>query len=122
MTTNKTKCPYCFEEIDAGVTKCPHCGESFSETSAGNTWHRDWPGRKILGVASAMAVNTRISVNFWRLFFVLTAFLKGAGLVAYLALWAFTPDSPGDVTPCDKTTGWFKSLFGTEKAGSVSTK
>lgn len=122
MSKKKTTCPYCFEEIESGTTECPRCGAAFSETGAGNTWHRDWPGRKVLGVSSALAVNTRVSVTFWRLFFVLTAFLKGAGMAAYLAVWAFTPDSPGDVTPWDKFTGRLKGLFGTNKTGDVSVK
>ena len=56
------------------------------------TLHRPVEGRIIGGVCAGLALHLGLKVRLVRLVFVLLA-LPGAGLVAYLFLWALTPQS-----------------------------
>ena len=54
------------------------------------------PGDRLLGgVAAAAARRLGVDVMFVRVAFVVVALAGGAGLLLYLALWAFTPEQTG---------------------------
>ncbi len=50
-------------------------------------------GRCLGGVCAGLAEHLNLNVRHVRLVFILTSFAGGAGLVAYLFLWALTPQS-----------------------------
>ena len=60
------------------------------------TIHRDVPGRKLLGVAAALAQYFRVPAALVRLGFFLAVFMHGLGVVAYLAAAAFLPRRAGE--------------------------
>ena len=91
MTETTKKCPYCFEEIKFEAKKCKWCRSNLAPVFTSGTWSRDLPGRRFLGVANVLALNTGIPVLAWRVIFVVTTLIHGIGLVAYLAVWALTP-------------------------------
>jgi signal transduction histidine kinase len=55
-------------------------------------------GRVLAGVCSGIAEALNVDPTFVRLTFALLAFASGAGIVAYLGLWALLP-APGESTP-----------------------
>ena len=59
------------------------------------TLRRPSEGKVIAGVAAGLAEHLGWSVRWIRLGFVLLSFPTGAGVVAYLFLWALTPQSVG---------------------------
>jgi phage shock protein PspC (stress-responsive transcriptional regulator)/ribosomal protein L40E len=95
-------CPYCFEEINARATKCRWCRSNLSPAAPAATWTRDLPGRRFLGVASALAANTGISVLAWRVLFIVLGLYHGLGLIAYLAIAALTPFRRGGRAPVER--------------------
>ena len=53
-------------------------------------------GRYVAGVCAGLADHLRLDVRHVRLAFVLASFAGGAGIAAYVFLWALTPQSRGD--------------------------
>jgi signal transduction histidine kinase/phage shock protein PspC (stress-responsive transcriptional regulator) len=51
-------------------------------------------GRYVGGVCAGLAEHLGLNVRYVRLGFILASFAGGAGLAAYLFLWALTPQSP----------------------------
>jgi phage shock protein PspC (stress-responsive transcriptional regulator) len=94
---NKTKnCPYCLEEIKAEATKCRWCRSKLAPSSVSKEWYRDLPGRRFLGVASVLAVNTGLSVMIWRILFILFTLTHGVlSPLFYFVIWAVTPFKAG---------------------------
>ena len=96
--TERVPCPYCREMILVGAVKCKECGSNLGGKSfitRGMVWARNFPDRKLLGVASCIAHNMRISPTLVRLGFVLLTFVSFLGLFLYLALAALIPAMPG---------------------------
>ena len=59
--------------------------------------HRPVEGRIIAGVCAGLAEHLGLSARLLRVGFILLSLPGGAGLVAYLFLWALTPQSVGGV-------------------------
>ncbi|MBC7559595.1 MAG: PspC domain-containing protein [Dermatophilaceae bacterium] len=61
---------------------------------------RPVPGRHLAGVCAGLAEHLGLNVRYVRWAFLLSCLAGGAGIVAYLFLWALTPQSLGqDLTP-----------------------
>jgi phage shock protein PspC (stress-responsive transcriptional regulator) len=120
MTEETKKCPYCFEEIKAEAIKCRWCGTHLPKSSVFEDWYRDLPERRILGVASALAKNTSISVQAWRIILLVAILFHGLGLIAYFSIWFLTPFKKEGRSPLDRTLDTFRkvwdALFGKKKA------
>ncbi|MGI8906829.1 MAG: PspC domain-containing protein [Candidatus Sumerlaeaceae bacterium] len=58
-------------------------------------WARNFPDRKLLGVASCIAHNLGVSPTLVRLLFVLLTFVSLLGLFLYIALALLIPAAPG---------------------------
>lgn len=114
MDAETKTCPYCYEEIKAEAIRCRFCQSNLSNGVASlNTWYRDLPDRKFRGVASAMAVNTGISVLTWRVIFIITGLIHGIGVLVYLAMWALTPFHQGGNSPLERVLSASKQAYTT---------
>ena len=98
-------CPYCNEKIKQEAVKCRYCRSNLTSRTSTREWYRDLPGRRFLGVASLMAVNTGISVMIWRIAFILLTLYHGLGAVAYFVIWILTPFKQGDPSLIDRVLG-----------------
>jgi phage shock protein PspC (stress-responsive transcriptional regulator) len=81
-----------------GAIKCKECGSNLGVRTFTNqkmAWVRNFPDRKLLGVASCIAHNLRVSPTLVRLVFVLLTFVSFLGVILYLALAALIPAEPG---------------------------
>ena len=85
------RCPYCCEPIHEDAVKCRHCKSTLDPVRQGRQWHREYPGRMLLGVCSSIAVNYAIPVTLVRLAFVLFTFFHYFGILLYFILWALIP-------------------------------
>ncbi|WP_235038574.1 PspC domain-containing protein [Kibdelosporangium aridum] len=75
-------------------------------------------GRKIAGVAAAIANRYQIDPVLVRVLLVVSAIFGGAGLMIYIAGWLFFPDERDQEAPLPalvgrgrSSTGWFFTLF-----------
>lgn len=106
-------CPWCAEAVSDAARKCPHCA---SRLEGGvrdpRAWHRDYPERKVAGVACAVAENLGVSVSLVRAGFVLLAFVHGVGALLYAALWFVIPREPGADSGFDRVAEALRTLFG----------
>ena len=57
-------------------------------------WYRRSEGKMIAGVAVGLSETFGLPLAFVRLMFVLSLFLGGGGLIAYLACWLVMPLAP----------------------------
>ncbi|MGB8952347.1 MAG: PspC domain-containing protein [Candidatus Aminicenantales bacterium] len=99
MNNQGTTCPYCCEEVSADALKCRWCGSTIRAWRAESNWSRDLPGRWLLGVANMLAHRTNLSVQIWRVLFVLSTFIYGIGPLLYLTIWALTPGKVNEEAP-----------------------
>jgi phage shock protein PspC (stress-responsive transcriptional regulator) len=97
----RTRCPYCAEDIAAEAIRCRHCRSRLSIVDA-RGWHRDQPGRKIAGVSVALARSLALPVGAVRAGFVLATFFQMLGPVIYLALWLTIPLRAGGDSLLDR--------------------
>jgi phage shock protein PspC (stress-responsive transcriptional regulator) len=104
-------CPFCAEEIHAGARRCPHCRSRLFPIAA-DGWHRDHPGRRVAGVAAAIAATTGIPVAMVRAGFVVLTFVHFLGPILYAALWVTMPDHPEDEPIADRVIDLVRDLFG----------
>ncbi len=106
-------CRWCAEPVAEEALRCPHCA---SRLEGGlrdpRDWHRDYPERKLAGVACAVAENLGVSVSVVRAGFLLLGFFHGLGVLLYAALWFVIPREPGAASGLDRTLDAVRSLFG----------
>jgi phage shock protein PspC (stress-responsive transcriptional regulator) len=84
-------CPYCRTENQPGATRCAACTTWMVENPPVREWVRAREGKMIAGVCRGLANRFGLPVAALRLACVLSIFLGGWGLVAYLALWIAMP-------------------------------
>jgi len=110
--TEKT-CPWCAEAVSEEARKCPHCASLLTGgVRDPRAWHRDYPERKLAGVACAVAENLGISVSLVRAGFVLLCLFHGIGVLLYASLWFVIPREPGAGSGFDRVVDAARALFG----------
>ncbi len=87
-------CPYCRTENRPGATRCAACTSWMTDPPPAREWVRARTGRMIAGVCRGLATRYGLAVAAVRLAFVLSLFLGGWGLVAYVVLWVVMPLEP----------------------------
>lgn len=103
------RCPYCAEDIAAAAIRCKHCRSRLSMVDP-RGWHRDQPGKKIAGVAVAVARSLAWPVGAVRAGFVLATFFQFLGPIIYLALWLTIPLRPGADSLLDRLIAEVRGL------------
>jgi phage shock protein PspC (stress-responsive transcriptional regulator) len=103
------RCPYCAEEIAAAASRCRYCRSRLSAVDPA-AWHRDQPGRRIAGVAAAVAGSLALPVGAVRAAFVLTTFVHFLGPVLYLALWLTIPFRDGGDSLLDRVLAEIRGI------------
>jgi phage shock protein PspC (stress-responsive transcriptional regulator) len=98
---NPTRCPYCAEEISPDAILCPHCRTHLTRREA-IVWQRDWPERRVAGVAAALSRGFGLPLTAIRVAFVVLTFFQLAGVLLYLAFWAFLPFRRGEESPLER--------------------
>jgi phage shock protein PspC (stress-responsive transcriptional regulator) len=104
---NPTRCPYCAEEISPEALLCPHCRTHLSRREA-VVWQRDWPERRVAGVAAALSRGFGLPLTAVRVAFVVLAFFQLAGVLLYAAFWAVLPFRRGGESPLECGLGMAK--------------
>ena len=106
------KCPYCAEEIRAEALRCPHCRSRIAALDP-TRWYRDHPERRLAGVAAAVAHALALPVIWVRVGFIALTFLHFLGPIAYVALLALIPFTPGGTSLLEQgiatVQGWLGS-------------
>jgi phage shock protein C len=87
-------CPHCGIEIDGSARFCSACGAKASQTRPYQPRIvRPRSPRLIAGVCSGFALYYGWDVALVRVLTLVFICLTGVGLLAYLALWVFLPES-----------------------------
>jgi phage shock protein PspC (stress-responsive transcriptional regulator) len=130
--------------IKEDAIKCRWCGSALTKKDIGfdffttpGYWHRVDEGKKVAGVCTGIAkqLDSPILLLPLRLFFILTTFFYGFGLICYIILWLLMPgpsDTPrggkksDDIekkTPgsTDETQGSTRENEGRDSSDSAST-
>jgi phage shock protein PspC (stress-responsive transcriptional regulator) len=94
-------CPFCAEAILPDAIRCPHCRSRLVALDPAG-WRRDHPERRVAGVAAALAHALAVPVGLVRAGFILLTFVHFVGVLAYAALWAVVPLTPGSPTPAER--------------------
>lgn len=102
--TTRRPCPYCAEDIAAQAIRCPHCRTRLS-TFDPSAWHRDYPERRVAGVAAAVAHATAVPVGAVRLGFAVLTFVHFLGPIVYGLGWLFIPRHGGTPSPVEHALG-----------------
>lgn len=92
--TDRRPCPYCAEDISAAALRCPHCRSRLA-TFDPTAWRRDYPERRVAGVAAAIAHATSVPVGAVRLGFAALTVFHLAGPLLYGLGWLMIPRAAG---------------------------
>jgi phage shock protein PspC (stress-responsive transcriptional regulator) len=103
------RCPYCAEEIAAAAVRCRYCRSRLSLVDPSG-WCRAQPGRKVAGVASALARSLAVPVGAVRAGFVLATFFHLLGPLLYLALWLTIPLRAGGDSLLERAIAELRAL------------
>ena len=101
-TTTRRDCPYCAEEIAENAIRCPHC-RSRLLTFDPAAWRRDYPERKVGGVAAAISHATGLPLGAVRIGFVVGTFFHLLGPVLYGLGWLLSPGHSDEPSVVERT-------------------
>lgn len=82
-----------FARAKARVLGAPPSGNAPPFAATVNTLRRSRSDRWLGGVCGGLARATGLETWIWRLIFTLLALFGGTGLVVYVLLWIFVPES-----------------------------
>jgi len=104
---NPTRCPYCAEDVSPEALVCPHCRTHLARGEA-VVWQRDWPERRVAGVAAAVSRGLGLPLTPVRVAFVVLTFFHLTGALVYGLLWALLPFRRGEESPLEHGLGLAK--------------
>lgn len=86
-------CNWCGKGIDVAAVYCQSCGRAVRPVPSKKLF-RPRVGRKVAGVALAVANYFDLDVTLVRLVWVLVAIFGGCGILAYFVGWLVIPEEP----------------------------
>ena len=84
--------------VPRALSRHPRCMTTHTEPTQPRRLTRSTSDRKLGGVAGGLAEHLALDPNVVRVVFAVSTLFSGAGILAYLVLWALVPtDADGDL-------------------------
>ena len=91
-------CNFCGKVIQDDAYVCPYCARKVNYAAPRHRLMRPQVGRRLGGVCAAVAAYFDLDVTLVRLVWLLTIFVPGPTVLAYIICWIVIPEEPEVVT------------------------
>ncbi len=87
-------CNFCGKVIQDDANVCPYCARVVNYVAPRHRLMRPRVGRKLGGVCAAVAHYFDLDVTLVRLIWLLSVFIPGPTIIAYIVCWIVIPEEP----------------------------